>query len=238
LLYKLSRNGTTLKIKIHEHQEQGAREYQQDRYWYHTNEERTIFALADGMGGQDCGDEAADTCIYAVSILRNKPIDYFTHENINNIFYTAHAVCMAAGDEWDDRGATLIICVITQDLIRFWNIGDSYGYVVLNDNSYIQAQTLYNGWIGAFTRHSCNQRYSWNGKATLTRPPVAVTYTEIPNNDVKYVVVASDGIDKIIIPETWDTNKAYTIAELGLESYARTTPLTDNTSVLLAEITQ
>jgi PPM family protein phosphatase len=95
------------------------------------NEEWSLVAVADGMGGLSCGDVASKVCVQALrDELLSMPLHRdFAAELLSSAFFAAHdAVWRASGDE--RMGTTLVAGLIAGTSAFLANVGDSRAYIL------------------------------------------------------------------------------------------------------------
>lgn len=133
-------------------QKQGNRSYQEDRFLILTDEVNgkpfTLLAVADGMGGHNAGDDAANIVITRLESFFNT-IKKDLPEDLNKLKAKAVEAILDANslikiDGLSDKrkssmGTTLVMSLIVREKAIFFNAGDSRGY--LFDDYYIEQIT-------------------------------------------------------------------------------------------------
>lgn len=133
-------------------QKQGNRSYQEDRFLILTDEVNgkpfTLLAVADGMGGHNAGDVAANIVIARLESFFNT-IKNDLPEDLNKLKAKAVEAILDANslikkDGLSDKrkssmGTTLVMSIIVSEKAIFFNAGDSRGY--LFDDYYIEQIT-------------------------------------------------------------------------------------------------
>ncbi len=129
----------------------GNRDTNQDRFAAFEAGGSVLLALADGMGGQDGGEIAADTVIDYIGrevARQSLPVAY-PQSFLTQLLHGAHEAVMNAGRRHDPPvlpGTTAVLCLI-QDKHAWWaHVGDSRCYLFRNgvalyrtrDHSYVE----------------------------------------------------------------------------------------------------
>lgn len=129
-----------MKYKVFSHSEQGPREYQQDRFYIDTK--RNLFIIADGMGGHDNGDLAADDVINSLSEVQT-----LNPDTLEAAFFMANEKCFARRDHSGSTG----ICVWFDTYLHILHAGDSRVYLIYPDGTIKQPTTDHVGFWGGIT---------------------------------------------------------------------------------------
>lgn len=114
------------KIEFENFSEIGPRTKNEDKiYSEKINNNKYLFMVADGIGGQENGDQAAEIALTTIA----KGLQM--HENINlqlltNYFQNAHN---KINDQYNDAGTTIGGCYITQSTINIFWAGDVKIYI-------------------------------------------------------------------------------------------------------------
>ena len=114
----------------------GARKYQQDRIGHWSTRTSLLLAVADGMGGHDRGDLAAQVAIDHLSVEFRRDAkprladpDVFLFRSLGR----AHAAIQLEAQRLrlPDLPATVLVACVVQDGYAYWNhVGDSRLYLI------------------------------------------------------------------------------------------------------------
>lgn len=89
-------------------------------------EERGLFAIFDGMGGADCGEEASWECAEYLKQLERSGCNY----DINTIILRLnHFLCQTMQMRNKNMGSTVVLLEIKTDSYLVGNVGDSRAYL-------------------------------------------------------------------------------------------------------------
>lgn len=130
-----------------------------------TDSEHRIFAVCDGMGGEDLGAEAAETAVEVLSEFSNR-LKNVSNQDITKVVneYVHEAnrrICkMAADNGADVSGCTLAMAVICRNIAYPFYIGDSRIYY-RTDGTLIQLSedhtlAMYKLKIGNYTKEEAS----------------------------------------------------------------------------------
>jgi Serine/threonine protein phosphatase len=209
-----------------------------------------LFIVADGMGGHKAGDFASR---YAVDHIVERITKDKSDEPIAVIGRAIRDVntdiYMLAVEEadYEGMGTTVVVSMISNDILYVANVGDSRLYVIGDDNK-MQQITRDHSFVeelvekGEISRDS--DRYEKN-KNIITRAVGAydnlqVDFFEIPLNGISYVLMCSDGLNNMvsdtdlencILGESDLADKVNTLINTANENGGR-----DNISAILIEI--
>lgn len=116
----------------------GARTYQQDRIGHWSTRTSLLLAVADGMGGHEHGDLAAQVAIDHLSVEFRRDAkprladpDVFLYRSLGR----AHAAIQLESQRLrlTEPPATVIVACVVQDGYAYWNhVGDSRLYLIRN----------------------------------------------------------------------------------------------------------
>lgn len=93
--------------------------------------DKTIFVLADGLGGHGCGEVASKEAVNTVKQVFMKNSDDKTETLIYNSFVSAHTLLKKMQRELSDETlfkTTMVILVVAKDHVVWGHIGDSRIY--------------------------------------------------------------------------------------------------------------
>lgn len=118
------------------------------------DEQRDVYAVADGMGGHAAGDVASRIAIQALAETANEPGDNrAADELLVEAFREGNRrICesVLARAEWRGMGTTIVALVLRDDRMTIGHVGDSRSYV-LRDNELIQL-TADHSWVAEQVR--------------------------------------------------------------------------------------
>lgn len=99
-----------------------------------TFEEKAVFAVADGLGGQNFGNFASFKAMELLhSAIEKNNIDI--DENIESYVYSVNDVlCQKINETGLKTGTTVVLLSIKKDKARVYNIGDSRCYLLRDGN--------------------------------------------------------------------------------------------------------
>ena len=107
----------------------------QDRCCVVIGDAAVLLAVADGMGGHQGGERAAQTAIdsFVRSFKRERPLASNTHEFLSQSIAEAHREVFAIGADvaYDHRPrTTIVLCIVAEGVARFGHVGDSRAYLL------------------------------------------------------------------------------------------------------------
>ena len=177
--------------------------------------ERRVFAVCDGMGGEDLGEEASlisvDTLAEFAPILKNA-LQSDLHDIVNKYASDANnRVCRMIKDrKLSHSGCTLALVCVDQRYVSIFNIGDSRVYTLRGDElaQVTEDQTLANKKIKAniYTEEEAkNSRdvhviTSFIGVDSREVGLKALSYKPIKTADIT-VLICSDGLTDMCCDE-------------------------------------
>jgi len=185
----------------------GNRSSNQDRFVAVESDEGVLLVLGDGMGGQACGEVAAQLLVdtahrYFLDAIR--PIDK-PKEFLNTIIQEAHLAIIAFGQRQEPPvtpGTTGVLCLV-QDGQAFWaHVGDSRLYIFqgtlpiyrTTDHSYVE-QLFQKGAISRWEQdnHPKRNQITQCLGCRATPPEVSLSNAvTLRENDI--VLLCSDGL--------------------------------------------
>jgi protein phosphatase len=199
-----------LVVRVGARSAQGRRPNNEDRFVI--DADHHIYLVADGMGGQECGEQASGL---AVEIIPHVLHDRLAQEGPNQAVAAAldlanRAIIEAGQKQANGRrmGTTAVVAVQTQDKVFVANLGDSRAYLVRGDDvrqltvDHTVADALANN--GTLTREQAraspwkNVLYKFLGCPEMTEGPDVVPFTPEAGDRL---LLASDGLTNHVYPD-------------------------------------
>lgn len=196
-------------VRVGARSAQGRRPNQEDSFV--VDEAHDIYLVADGMGGQDGGEQASTL---AAEIIPHVLCDCLASEApgqaVTHALEQANKAIIAAGkSQTRDRrmGTTAVVAVRREDQVFVANLGDSRAYLVRGDDvrqltvDHTVADALANN--GTLTREQAqhspwkNVLYKFLGCGEMTDGPDVVPFTPEAGDRL---LLASDGLTNHIDP--------------------------------------
>lgn len=177
------------------------------------NNNEFVLAIADGMGGHNCGEIASKITINTVSKEFNKletmgtkeeAIDWLRRivQEINNEIFEYEENNI----ESKGMGTTLVIAIKTNDYILYGNIGDSSGFVLKNNELHkiTKDHTLVNLLVstGELTEEEAKYHPRKNVlmRALGANNPIDIDIFDV-DTSVKGLFLCSDGLTNMLTYE-------------------------------------
>lgn len=215
------------------------RSHNEDRYLARP----PLLAVADGMGGAQAGEVAAQITIETLSALD----DYATPPQLRDALVEANRRIRAAADDDTARagmGTTATAVLFDGEQVTLVHVGDSRGYLYrqselrqLTDDHSVVAEMVRQGQLlpEEAERHRSRNIIT---RALGAEPDVEVDQLRIPLEDGDMILLCSDGLSSLVR----DDEIAHTIAQApsvqdavdGLVAAALASGGTDNITVVLA----
>jgi len=198
-----------------------------------------IFAVCDGMGGQEYGEFASHAAVTGLTeleaaIMAASPdkIDILVHEYVTK---TNDIICAKMREKSVRIGTTLALIIVTNDAIRPYNIGDSRIYELVN-GKLVQISNDHNLtsqkiMMGVITKEQARHDRDRN---KLTRYfgifedemiIEAESYPLLPLTTRRHLLLCSDGLTDMI-------------EDSKIEEILKTTPIQDAGGLLVKEALQ
>jgi len=167
--------------------------------------DRSIYAIADGMGGHAGGRQASAMAIGALTraLDRDGEVD---EAGVERALADANAGIMKEADEkkWEGMGTTLVLAFYAEGWWRVAHIGDSRAYVVNRDGIY--ALTKDHSLVGELLAHGSITREEARvhpHRNVLTRALGAdgdpkPEWSRVRAEDAEYLLLCSDGLYNMI----------------------------------------
>lgn len=215
------------------------RSHNEDRYLARP----PLLAVADGMGGAQAGEVAAQITIETLSALD----DYATPPQLRDALVEANRRIRAAADDDTARagmGTTATAVLFDGEQVTLVHVGDSRGYLYrqselrqLTDDHSVVAEMVRQGQLlpEEAERHRSRNIIT---RALGAEPDVEVDQLRMPLEDGDMILLCSDGLSSLVR----DDEIAHTIAQApsvqdavdGLVAAALASGGTDNITVVLA----
>lgn len=178
------------------------REVNEDRYLYVNEEEYTLLAVADGMGGHNAGDVASSMLIDEI-LKYNLKCDFLndTEINIRKCIEMANEKIYRYAIEkpgCHGMGTTVTLAVIKGDKVYFANVGDSRGYIlneslkkITIDHSYVEELVM----KGEITEDEAKKHPNRNQitRAIGTNNSVKIDIFTVDKNRDDIILLCTDG---------------------------------------------
>ena len=189
------------------------RDHNEDSVIILSNENATLMAVADGMGGHRAGEVASSIVIKNISdrfkngfFNLNKPeavewIKEVVNESNSLIFKYAED-----NPESKGMGTTLVLSIITSEYILFGNIGDSSGFVMKDNiiHKVTKDHTLVNLLLeaGELTEEEAENHPKKNilMNALGINDPIEIDIFDC-NIDIDEILLCSDGLTNMLTNE-------------------------------------
>jgi protein phosphatase len=131
------------EVRAGAHSAQGLRSNNEDRYVADTS--RDVFLVADGMGGQEFGEQASSLAVeiipHAVQVHLDAHAD--PHHAVMQALFDANRAILAASQHQDmsrRMGTTAVVAVRQQDQVYVAGFGDSRAYLIRGE--YVEQLTI------------------------------------------------------------------------------------------------
>ena len=195
-----------MKARVHGLTDVGRRrENNQDQLL--VDEQRDVYAIADGMGGHAAGEVASDIAIQALA----ETIDNTSEAEANQFLVEAfqegnRRICesVLARGEWRGMGTTIVALVRRDDKVIIGHVGDSRSYVLRNgalvqltdDHSWVAEQVR----MGLLTNEEAHKHPMRNivTRAMGNRLELEVDVLEQPIQPGDVFLLCSDGLNSMI----------------------------------------
>lgn len=195
-----------MKARVHGLTDVGRRrENNQDQLL--VDEQRDVYAIADGMGGHAAGEVASSIAIQALA----ETIKNNSEEEANQFLVDAfqegnRRICesVLARGEWRGMGTTIVALVRREDRVIIGHVGDSRSYV-LRDGALIQL-TDDHSWVaeqvrmGLLTNEEAHKHPMRNivTRAMGNRLELEVDVSEQPIRPGDVFLLCSDGLNSML----------------------------------------
>ncbi len=195
-----------MKARVHGLTDVGRRrENNQDQLL--VDEQRDVYAIADGMGGHAAGEVASSIAIQALA----ETIKDASEEEANQFLVDAfqegnRRICesVLARGEWRGMGTTIVALVRRDDRVIIGHVGDSRSYV-LRDGALVQL-TDDHSWVaeqvrmGLLTNEEAHKHPMRNivTRAMGNRVELEVDVSERPIHPGDVFLLCSDGLNSML----------------------------------------
>lgn len=223
----------------------GPRERNEDRVLEPTrlNDDSTLIAIADGIGGSDDGALAADLAIQAI---KSKAA---TSPDMASLFHEAQNQIKTHADKYELKskiGTTLSACRIFNDKLSFGHVGDCRIYILRKTGliTITRDQTEIAALVekGVFTRREARR---YRRRAVLTSALTNYSEYELQEgefhiNNGDRILLISDGVynsitKRMIVDLSMKYSELHMFAS-AIRDYVDSSGPTDNFSMLAVEI--
>ncbi len=198
-----------MKARVHGLTDVGRRrENNQDQLL--VDEQRDVYAIADGMGGHAAGEVASSIAIKALAETINDISDEEANQFLVDAFQEGNRrICesVLARGEWRGMGTTIVALVRRDDRVIIGHVGDSRSYV-LRDGALVQL-TDDHSWVaeqvrmGLLTNEEAHKHPMRNivTRAMGNRLELEVDVSEQPIQPGDVFLLCSDGLNSMIDDE-------------------------------------
>lgn len=178
------------------------REINEDRYLYVNEEEYTLLAVADGMGGHNAGDVASSMLIDEI-LKYNLKCGFLNDTEINiekcikqaNEKIYKHAIEKPG---CHGMGTTVTMAIIKGDKVFFANVGDSRGYVIKDslekitiDHSFVEELVMQGRITEEEAKNHPNRNHITRAIGTNSSVHVDIFTVDKSKNDI--ILLCTDG---------------------------------------------
>jgi protein phosphatase len=171
------------------------------------DEERDVYAIADGMGGHAAGEVASSIAIQALAETINGQAQQEANQLLVEAFQEGNRrICesVLARGEWRGMGTTIVALARRGDRAIIGHVGDSRGYVLRNgelvqlthDHSWVAEQVR----MGLLTAAEASTHPMRNivTRAMGNREELEVDVSEQPIHPGDVFLLCSDGLNSMI----------------------------------------
>ncbi len=172
-----------------------------------SNDSISLFAVADGMGGHDFGEEAS---LIAITFIENNYNDFLNSKNIkkdiHKMFLSINQLIFKTGvsrNIQNGMGTTLTLAVIIDKVLYVGHIGDSRCYIINNvitqltkDHSYVE-QLIDKGMITK-SQAKTHPKKNIITRALGTMKNIEVDIIEHQLQDSDLIMLCTDGLSNLL----------------------------------------
>ena len=195
-----------MKARVHGLTDVGRRrENNQDQLL--VDEQRDVYAIADGMGGHAAGEVASSIAIKALAETIQDVSDEEANQFLVDAFQEGNRrICesVLARGEWRGMGTTIVALVRRDDRVIIGHVGDSRSYVLRNgalvqltdDHSWVAEQVR----MGLLTNEEAHKHPMRNivTRAMGNRLELEVDVSEQPIQPGDVFLLCSDGLNSML----------------------------------------
>lgn len=167
-----------------------------------------VFAVCDGMGGEDFGEVASLKTVEKLAEHCEK-IKFGNYEAVEEFVKAANAAVMTFAKEQNSRaGTTLALVVISEDFFMAYNLGDSRIYVLkeenllrVTDDHTVAEEKARMGLITPRKAQTSHERHILTKFVGISDDPFVISPDASgPHhvNEVKRVLLCSDGLTEML----------------------------------------
>lgn len=175
------------------------------------DEQRDVYAIADGMGGHAAGEVASQIAIQALAETINEPNSDGPADQllVDAVHEGNRRICesVLARGEWKGMGTTIVALVKRDDRVVIGHVGDSRSYVLRQGK--LQQLTDDHSWVGEQVRLGLltdEEAHSHPMRNIVTRAmgnrlevDVEVSEQQIQPGDV--FLLCSDGLNSMMVDD-------------------------------------
>lgn len=213
-----------------------------------SNDSISLFAVADGMGGHDFGEEAS---LIAITFIKNNYQDMLSNKNIKdeiyNMFLAINNLIFKTGiskNSLNGMGTTLTLAVIISNELYIGHVGDSRCYIInekikqlTKDHSYVE-QLIDKGMITkAQAKTHPKKNIITRALGTMKNIEVDLMDYQIKDNDI--IMLCTDGLSNLLedneLKEIIETTELLENANKKMVKLANDRGGFDNITVIIAK---
>jgi len=198
-------------IRVGSRSARGRRPNNEDSYV--ADDKRHVFLVADGMGGQDCGERASTLAAEIIPRVVQDQLAAHTEPGkaVQHALHEAHQAIMTAGSQQSAArrmGTTAVLALQQEDQLFVAGVGDSPAYLIRGDR--VDQLTIDHTVADALARNGTitsdqarqspwrNVLYRFLGCSEMTEDPeVRPLHLEAGDR----LLLASDGLSNFISPD-------------------------------------
>ena len=184
----------------------GNRSSNQDRILVVETPEQSLIAVADGMGGHDRGDIAAQAAVDSLRehfLEQKEPVEN-PRQFLENALRKAHFAVVDAGNRQKPAitpRTTCVVCLVQRNHAWWAHIGDSRLYLIRKKKLFLRTrdhtpveELLQQGLIKEQDLRDHPMRNSVNRCLGGTRPPARISFNHSPLESDDLFLLCSDGL--------------------------------------------
>lgn len=206
-----------------------------------------LYIVADGMGGHKAGDKASSFAVeefvnYIQNAQEEHPLVLMRNamDSVNEALFQL----AVSKPEYEGMGTTFVAAVVMDDCLYFMNIGDSRLYILDEELKQISMDhSLVEELVrkGQLTKEEARNHPQKNviTRAVGVDSHVKADYFQVPMEEVKTILLCSDGLTNMITEQTikyvLENTKSIQKAAEALIGLANDNGGLDNISVVIIE---